>query len=57
VTAPISNKTRVLETLRMWLHIAEVVVNHSRDSVMQKNGNTDAADLREAIRFIEEHVE
>lgn len=59
--APIENKERVLETLRVRLNIAEVVVVHSRHSAeppeMQHNGALAAADLREAIRFIEEHAE
>ncbi len=59
--APITNKERVLETLRVRLNIAEVVVDHSKrygePPEMQRNGTLAAEDLREAIRFIEEHAE
>jgi hypothetical protein len=59
VKLPIENKDRVLETLRQNLHICEVVVQHSIMSneppECQIRGNARSADLREAIRFIEEH--
>jgi len=59
--SPIANKVSVLETLRIRLHIAEVVVQHSVSNgeppACQVNGNTASADLREAMRFIEEHAE
>lgn len=59
--APIKNKQRVIETLNARLHISEVVINHSRlagePEAARKYGTQTAEDLREAIRFIEEHAE
>lgn len=59
--APIANKARVLETLQTRLEIAEAVIQHSiangEPPGCQKRGREGAADLREAIRFIEEHSE
>lgn len=58
---PIKNKQRVLEALNARLHISEVVLNHSRSSgepaSAQKYGLQACEDLREAMRFIEEHAE
>lgn len=59
--APIKNKARVLETLNVRLHIAEVVIEHSQSTgepeTARKSGMQAAEDLREAMRFIEEHAE
>lgn len=59
--APIQNKQRVIETLNARLHISEIVVQHSQAAgepdAARKYGVQAAEDLREAIRFIQEHAE
>lgn len=59
--APIKNKDHVLETLHLRLRVTEIVIRHSiacsEPPEMQANGKQAAEDLREAIRFIEEHAE
>lgn len=56
----IQSKQSVLMTLRQNLHVSEVVVVHSvaagEPSSAQQRGNARSRDLREAIRFIEEHA-
>lgn len=52
--APINDKTSVLETLRVRLRVAE---SHLQYRTTRTVAEIAVQNLREAIRFIEEHAE